>query len=327
LAQQRSPTDIAHWLFCSRSTVSAAAPAGRLGHRPWEAALGPAGVPLPAGLTPARQRSWLALRKNVPAVYGWCRPRGSGAALAETLRQRRGGRVSAETVRRGRHALDGRWKQAQLVAKDKDPERLPKRAHSRFVWETWRPRDVLLFADAWDLSLLPKTGYQGRKQGTPVEGRTPGPKEKRYWAGAGDVRTGPMHYRVGARPTKGWFRDWLDTLAAAYPARRLDRLYVVVDNYQIHKTQAVQRGLETHPRFERVFLPTYCPRAGPMERIFGDLHDRVTRHHKRKRIRDLVSEGTRYLGQHGPWRYRRSEIYDTPEVTAALHKLQSQRAA
>src|SRR3954470_16243395 len=59
LAQQRSPTDIARWLLCSRSTVYAAAQAGRLGRRPWEAGPGLASAPLPSGLTPTRQRSLL----------------------------------------------------------------------------------------------------------------------------------------------------------------------------------------------------------------------------------------------------------------------------
>jgi transposase len=68
---------------------------------------------------------------------------------------------------------------------------------------------------------------------------------------------------------------------------------VVVDNYKIHKAQAVDRWLAAHPRFELVFLPTYCPRASPIERIFGDVHDHVTRNHRRKRIRDLVSDVTR----------------------------------
>jgi transposase len=327
LAQQRSPTDIARWLLCSRSTVYAAAHAWRLGHRPWEAALGPAGVPLPAGLTPARRRSLLALLKNVPAVYGWYRTRWSCEALAETLRQRRGWRVSAETVRRWLHALDWRWKRAKLVTKDNDPQRVAKLARIRLLWESLGPRQALLFADELDIALLPKPGYQWMKKGTQVTVMTPGKNEKRYLAGAWDVRTGQVPHRVGARKTNGLFRDLLDTLAAAYPARRFDRICVVVDNYKIHKAQAVDHWLAAHPRFELVFLPTYCPRASPIERIFGDVHDRVTRNHKRKRIRDLLSDVTRYLGQHGPWRYRRSEIYETPEVTTALHKLQSQRAA
>src|SRR5919205_4214568 len=38
LSQQRSPTAIADWLLCSRSTVYAAAWAWQQGRRPWETA-------------------------------------------------------------------------------------------------------------------------------------------------------------------------------------------------------------------------------------------------------------------------------------------------
>jgi len=327
LAQQRSPAEIAGWLLCSRSSVYAAAHAWQSGRRPWESLSGSGSVPLPRSLTLGRRRSLLALLLKAPSVYGWFRTRWSCAALAETLRQRRGWQMSAETVRRWLHALDWRWKRAKLAAKDDDPERVSKLASIRLLWETLRARQVLLFADELDIALLPKPGYQWMKKGTQVEVITPGKNEKRYLAGAWDVRTGQVHHRVWASKTNGLFRDLLETLAAAYPARHYDRIYVVVDNYKIHKAQAVHRWLETHPRFELVFLPTYCPRASPIERIFGDVHDHVTRNHKRKRLRDLVSDVTRYLAKHGPWQYCRSEIYDTSEITAALHKLQRQRAA
>jgi hypothetical protein len=58
---------------------------------------------------------------------------------------------------------------------------------------------------------------------------------------------------------------------------------VVVDNYKIHKAQAVGRWLAVPPRFELLWLPTYGPRAHPIEPIFGDTPDKVTRNHKRKR--------------------------------------------
>jgi transposase len=327
LAQQRSPTEIADWLLCSRSSVYAAAHAWQSGRRPWEPLSGSGSAPLPRSLTPARRRSLLALLQKAPAVYDWYRTRWSCAVLAETLWQRRGWQVSAETVRRWLHALDWRWKRTKLAAKDNDPQRVAKLARIRLLWESLGLRQALLFADELDIALLPKPGYQWMKKGTQVAVMTPGKNEKRYLAGAWDVRTGQVHHRVWARKTNGLFRDLLETLAVAYPARRFDRIYVVVDNYKVHKAQAVQRWLETHPRFELVFLPTYCPRASPIERIFGDVHDHITRNHKRKRIRDLVSDVTRYLTKHGPWRYCRSEIYDTSEVTAALHKLQRQRAA
>ncbi|MFL6466133.1 MAG: hypothetical protein ACJ73N_17205, partial [Bryobacteraceae bacterium] len=82
-----------------------------------------------------------------------------------------------------------------------------------------------------------------------------------------------------------------------------------------------------HPRFELVFQPTYCPRSSPLERIYGDVHDNVTRNHRRKRMRDLVADVIRFLEQHGPWRYRLSTIYEEPAVTAELHKLQRKSAA
>jgi hypothetical protein len=130
LSQPRSPTAMADWLLCSRSTVCAVAWAGQPGRRPGEASTG-----LLPSLPPTRQRGLLALRKKAPSCYGWCRPRGSGAALAETLGQRRNWRRSAETVRRGRHALGWVWKRAKLAAKDNDPDRASKRARLRRLWE------------------------------------------------------------------------------------------------------------------------------------------------------------------------------------------------
>jgi transposase len=322
LAQQRSPTAIADWLLCSRSTVYAAAWAWRQGHCPWETA-----ARLPAALTPTRQRGLLALLKKAPSVYGWCRTRWSCASLAETLGKRRGWRVSAETVRRWLHALDWRWKRAKLAAKDNDPDRAPKLARIRLLWERLQPRQVLLFADELDIHLLPKSGYQWMKKGTQVEVMTPGKNEKRYLAGAWDRRTGQVHHCVWARKTNGLFRTLLETVETAYPARRYDRIYVVVDNYKIHKAHAVQRWLVLHRRVELVFLPTYCPKANPIERLFGDTHDKVTRNHTRKQIWRLVEDVKRHLAENGPWPYRLSEIYFTAEVTAAVQRLKTQMKA
>lgn len=109
-------------------------------------------------------------------------------------------------------------------------------------------------------------------------------------------------------------------LDRTYPARHFDRIYVVADNCKIHKATRVQRWLRQHPRFVLLFLPTYCPRANPIERCFGDLHDKVTRNHRRKRMQDLVADVERHLKQNGPWPYRLSEIYQTAEVTGALKK-------
>jgi transposase len=45
------------------------------------------------------------------------------------------------------------------------------------------------------------------------------------------------------------------------------------------KAKAVELWLADHPRFTLLFLPTYCPRANPIERAFGDVHDLYTCNH------------------------------------------------
>jgi transposase len=326
LSQQRSPTDIAEWLLCSRSSVYEVA--ARWRQEGIRFVQEQTAAKLPLDLAPSLRRSLLALLGKPPAAEGWCRTRWSCATLALSLQTRRGLQVSAETVRRWLHGLGWRWKRTKLAAKDNDPQRAPKLAHIRWIWETLRPRQALLFADELDIQLLPKSGYQWMPKGTQVEVLTPGKNEKRYLAGAWDHRTGVVHSCVGPRKTNALFRHLLDVLETRYPARRYDRIYVVLDNYKIHKAQAVERWLAVHPRFELLWLPTYCPRANPIERIFGDTHDKVTRNHKRKRLRDLVADVDRHLERNGPWPYRLSTIYQEPDVTTALKKLkQDQHAA
>lgn len=322
LAQQRSPTEIADWLLCSRSSVYEVAACWRQG---WQPCQREATEETAFALAPSLRRSLLALLAKPPAAEGWCRARWSCATLALSLYARRGLQVSAETVRRWLWGLGWRWKRAKLAAKDKDPERATKLARIRWIVETLRPRDALLFVDELDIHLLPKTGYQWMPQGTQVEVMTPGQNEKRYLAGGWDFRTGTVHYCLGERKTNALFRDLLDMLEHRYSTRCYDRIYVVADNYCIHQAQAVQRWLAAHPRFQLLWLPTYCPRANPIERVFGDAHDKVTRNHKRKRLRDLVADVVRHLDRNGPWPYRLSTIYQEPEVTTALEQLKYQQ--
>jgi transposase len=228
LSQHRSPTEIADWLLCSRSSVYEAVACWRQGWRPerMQASEKLSSVLLALSL----RRSWLALLAKPPAAYGWCRVRWSCATLALSLEARRGLRVSAETVRRWWQGLGWRWKRARLVAKDNDPERAVKLARIRRAAEALRPRNALLFADELDIHLLPKIGYQWMPKGRQVEVLTPGKNEKYYLAGGWDFRTGVVHYCSGPRKTNQLFRDLLDTLELRYPARCYDRVSIVVDN-------------------------------------------------------------------------------------------------
>jgi hypothetical protein len=59
----------------------------------------------------------------------------------------------------------------------------------------------------------------------------------------------------------------------------------------------------------------------PVERAFGDVPDKCTRNHQRKRIEDLIWDVEQHLSTNGPWHYQLSHLYDTPAVTAAVERI------
>jgi transposase len=321
-AAGRTPSEVASVLFCSRSSVYRIVRAYRAGTLTFEEASERATqqrrLPL---LTPSLKRSVHALLKTAPRAFGWCRTRWSCATLAVELQVRRGIEVSAETMRHWLHELGWEWKRAKLAAKDDDPQRVEKLARIRLAVEQLRAGAALCFADELDINLLPKVGYQWMPKGEQVEVMTPGTNEKRYLAGALDLATGTITHCVWYRKQTGLFIDLLATLDRTHPAPIFTHLTVVTDNAKIHKAAKVQQWLAAHPRFELLYLPTYCPRANPIERAFGDVHDKCTRNHTRKCMRHLVLDVQQHLRVNGPWRYALSELYYTPEVTAAVAAL------
>jgi hypothetical protein len=213
------------------------------------------------------------------------------------------------------------WKRATLVAKDDDPHRVERLAPIRFQHEHLRTHEVMVFADELDINLLPKVGAAWMPQGTQDEIMTPGTNEKCYLPGALHLATGQVLYQLGPGKNNGLFRDLLALLDTRYPASDVTRISIVVDNYCIHKAKAVTQWLANHPRFEVLWLPTYCPRANPIERVFGDVHDKCTRNHTRKCLRDLGQDVERHMQANGPWRYNLSQLCQAQEITAAVERI------
>jgi transposase len=314
-----TPTAIAAALFCSRTSVYRVVAAYRRGQLDLGLAAAPAGSPpVPRA---SLKRSLLALLKRAPRAFGWCRVRWSCACLTAELKARRSVTVSEETVRRWLHEAGYVWKRARHIAKDDDPERASKLARIRHLVETLPRQAALFFADELDIHLLPKLGCEWMLRGTLTEVMTPGTNRKSYLAGALNFATGKLLSVVRERKNRWLFIDLLRVIDRAYPAARFTKLYVVLDNYGIHKARAVGAWLAQHPRFELIFLPGYCPRANPIERAFGDVHDKCTRNHKRRQMPELVADVKEHLRWNGPWRYRLSELYYTSEVEAALAQM------
>lgn len=317
-----SPSVIAEFLFCSRTSVYRIAE----GYRTGKLALGFDAQGVPACpvrttvLAPHVKRSLLALLKKSPPVFGWCRTRWSCATLALELETRRGIQVSAETMRRWLHEIGWVWKRAKLVARDDDPGRVTKLARIRLAFERAGKKAAFFFADELDLHLLPKVGYEWTETGSQRAVMTPGTNQKTYLAGALDIVTGKVWTWVADRKTSVLFLALLQMIEAAVP-HRVPRIYLVVDNFKIHHAKAVTTWLADHPRVTLLFLPSYCPQANPIERVFGDVHDKCTRNHKRTRLDEIVTDVKEHFEVNGPWKYQLSEIYYTSAVTAEVERL------
>jgi len=322
----RNPSEIAQFLFCSRSSVYRAIDdwnSGKFLAQWWP-------QPQAAETEPERalnqfQQKLLRLIKQPPALFGWCRTRWSCAALALTIGAQTGLRVSRETIRCELRAAGYVWKRAKLKAKDDDPERARKLARIRAVIEHLRPEEAFFWVDELDIHLLAKVGYQWMEKGTQLEVPTPGKNEKQFLAAALDYRTGRIHYVVGKSKNNVLFRQLLGALEGVC-GPEIKRVLIVADNYKIHKAKAVESWLSQHPRFEILWLPSYCPKANPIERAFGDVHDKCTRNHRRKRLRWLIWDVKQHLVRNGPWKYKVPGIYYEPEVENELTKLHQDSA-
>ena len=230
-------------------------------------------------------------------------------------------------MRRWLHEIGWVWKRATLVAKDNDPPRVGRLAQIRYRFEPRRRCEALVCADERDSHLWPKVGGAWRPKGTQVTVMTPGQNETHSLAGALHPTSGTLLYALGPRKTNALLRALLGLLEASYPAERYPRLDMVVDNFKIHQAKAVAPWLTAHPRVTRLLLPTSCPRANPMERACGDVPDGCTRNHQRKRLTDLIAEVEDHVPLNGPWKYKRSDLYDEPAVTAAVEPMAAEEHA
>lgn len=136
--------------------------------------------------------------------------------------------------------------------------------------------------------------------------------------------TGKVLAVTGEKKDRHLFINLLASRNRSCAARKVQRVYVVVDNYRIHTATDVMAWLAHHPRFELLFLPSYCPQANPIERVFGDCHDHCTRNHKRTRLTDVVSDVMWHLKSSGRWQYKLSNIYHEEAVTEALAELKKE---
>lgn len=165
----------------------------------------------------------------------------------------------------------------------------------RTLLETLPRRQVAVYEDEVDVHLNPKIGLDWMGLGQQKEAMTPGQNQKRYLAGALEVRSRRVVWVEGERKTSALFLDLLDKLRETFPEAPV--IHVVLDNYRIHKSHIVQAALAGYlrGRIELHFLPPYSPDHNRIERVWQDLHANVTRNHRCPDMVTLMREVRFYL--------------------------------
>jgi transposase len=235
--------------------------------------------------------------RATPKDYGWRRPTWTRELLVETLVRLTGVRIAVTTMSRALariKARRGRPKQTvgcpwSKAAKTRRLNRLQQ------LLATLPRREWAFYEDEVDVHLNPKVGLDWMGCGQQKEVVTPGQNEKRYLAGALEVRTRVVLWVEGVRKTSYLFLDLLDRLLRQYPQAR--RLHLILDNYRIHSSDIVLAALSGYlgGKVELHFLPPYCPDHNKIERVWQDVHANVTRNHRCATMAELMGEVRYYL--------------------------------
>lgn len=158
----------------------------------------------------------------------------------------------------------------------------------------------VLYLDEADVDLNPRIGLTYIKRGDQPLVLTPGKNVKYYIGGALNSRTGKVLYAHGPRKNSDLFIDSLHVINNAY--RRAKKIHLVLDNYIIHKSGKTKQALETFGgRIQLHFLPPYSPENNPIERLWKQMHDHVTRNHRHKTLPSLWQDIVRFLNDVQPF--------------------------
>jgi transposase len=164
-------------------------------------------------------------------------------------------------------------------------------------------RDVVgLYLDPPERALVlcvdEKSGIQALDRSAPVLPMMPGMPERRTHDylrsgtttlfAALDVASGQVIGSLHRRHRAVEFRKFLTKIDAEVPAD-LD-VHLICDNLSTHKTPAITKWLETHPRFHLHFTPTSSSWLNQVERWFGLLTDKQLRRGVHKSLHALEKD-------------------------------------
>jgi transposase len=165
------------------------------------------------------------------------------------------------------------------------------------LWEARRyPRSVVaVFLDEMGFARWPEPGRDWGPE-APLADRLGSGNGLWRLLGALNPLTGQVNFLDGYIVGRAKVIDFYGQLVEAYPRAR--RLYVIQDNWSIHKHPDVLEALTCWPHVEPVWLPTYAPWLNPIEKVWRWLRQDVLTLHRtaddwvllRERVRCFLRE-------------------------------------
>ncbi len=229
-------------------------------------------------------------------VHGWRRPTWTREMLVETLARKTGVRIHVATMSRALALIRARRANPRPRVKCPwFPAVKTRRINEiRRLLATLPASEMAVYEDEVDIHLNPKIGLDWTGFGQQKSAYTPGQNEKRYLAGAKDVRTGEIHWVEGKTKNSWLFWDLLCKLTKVYANAKV--IHVILDNFGIHSSKITMVALSNFASRVRLhFLPPYSPDENAIERVWQDLHANVTRNHRCANMSQLMRNVRYYL--------------------------------
>lgn len=309
LADGHSWATVCTLLFCSSRTIDRWVKRfhnegieGLTGHKP--------GRPFRFGA------SWIAVAvewvtQHAPRHFGFLRSRWCCEAVVLLMLREHDLEVSRETVRRWLHRGGLVYRRPRPTLRPTDKEREAKLAKLRELIAGLPADETAVFQDEVDINTNPKIGSMWMVKGHQAKVETPGNNEKRYLSGSIHWRTGQVFLTEGA-PKQGrntaLFLKHLDDLRGRL--RRYRKIHIICDNAKCHTSDEVAVYLYEHrERIDLHFLPKHSPDCNPIERVWWNLHDQITRNHQCQSMEELLGLTFTWLSSRNPFKVEGRSVY------------------
>lgn len=241
-----------------------------------------------------------------PTRMGYLRSRWSSELLALELSRSGVVEVHATTVRRWLSQMSIVWRRARPTLCITDPRKGERMRAIRRVLRRASAEEEVFYVDEADIDLNPRIGPAWMPQGEQMAVPTPGKNRKHYVAGALNARTGAVVWTEHTSKDSELFLRLLEALLRTY--RRARRVYLIADNYIIHKSRVTLGWLARHPKMQVVHQPAYHPWVNHIEKLWKKLHDTVTRNHRHSTLSALMRAVACFLNEAQPFPGHRSAL-------------------